>query len=420
MKSTLRASLVLALSAGSAISQTTHLVGPGGFVQIRDALAVAAPGDILDVLPGTYAHFTANFGVTIRAVTIGTALIEYDPAYVSGCTPSVCGVTVIAPPSGQVVNCIGLDFRPSSSGAAFTHRVLVTSGTATFDRCTMQAMSAWPLTVIGARVHLQGCTVTGLGTGSACGALQASASTVTAVRSSFTGPNTFGFPQPGVYLASSAFQGSQLQITGSPFPLGGPNVPPGLGLDAASSAWISDSTITSGGSNACPVSANGGTGRLDRCVLVPSGLGCANLPGGLVVGGDSTTPLQNGAPFLVTWLTSPNQLVAVYASPSLGHVPLPGLTDQPATIDLASAWLATVLVADPLGVATATWNMPAGLYIDTSVFVMGAGFNGTTAGSAGLRAGVPPWSTRHARRRPAPVPQRCAPCDGASSSRSSP
>lgn len=50
-------------------AQATHLVGPGGFAQIRDALAIAAPGDLILVQPGTYSQFFVQRGVTIRAVT---------------------------------------------------------------------------------------------------------------------------------------------------------------------------------------------------------------------------------------------------------------------------------------------------------------------------------------------------------------
>lgn len=369
--------LILALLASSATAQTTHLVGPGGFAQIRDALAVAAPGDIVNVQPGTYAHFDANVGVTIRALTIGSVLVEYDPAFASGCTPGVtCGPTRIAPPAGQVVNCIGIDFRPNFLAFSYAHQVVVTSGTATFDRCTLRAQSLPGLTVNAARVHLQGCTLAGVGTGAAAPGMAATNAVVTAVRTTFTGSSSASLPGVGVRLRGSELQGSRLQLTGGAQLFGGAGGA-ALDLDATSSAWISDSTLAGGGGTTCPIAVGGGTGRIDRSVLTPSGA-CASLPAGLVVGADSSTPLQNGGPFTVDWRTSPNQLVAIYASPGLGYLPLPGLTDQAVTIDLGSSWLATVLLSDATGFATVTWNMPPGLFIDTSVFVMAAGYTGTT------------------------------------------
>jgi hypothetical protein len=363
-------SVVAGLFVATASAQTTHLVGPGGFPQIRDALGVAAPGDIVAVQPGTYAHFTANLGVTIRAVAIGTVLVEYDPAFASGCTGN-CGPTRIAVPAGQVVRCIGLDFRPNWS-FSYVHYVAVTSGTATFERCTLRAEPWFALHVDGARVHLQDCTLASLGTGSSFGGLFANASSVTAVRCSFAGSSaTLVVPGPAVRLWSSDFQGSQLQLTGGAILFGGPGGP-GIQLDTASSAWISDSTITGGGTG-CPVQVGGGAGRLDRCVLSPVGAACTSLPGGLVVGADSTTPMQIGAPFTIDWRTDPNQFLLVIVSPGLGFVPLPGLTDQPLSLDLANSWLATVLLSDAIGFATVTWNIPPGVNANSSLFVVGAG-----------------------------------------------
>jgi len=377
MHATFATFLFLAVAAGPGVAQTTHLVGPGGFAQIRDALAVAAPGDIVNVQAGTYAHFTASVGVTIRALTIGSVLVEYDPAFASGCTPGVtCGPTRIAPPAGQAVHCIGVDFRPNTVPFSYAHCVVVTSGTVTFDRCSLRGQNVDALSVDGARVHLQTCTLAGVGTGGPARALAANNAVVTAVRSTFTGSSSASIPGAAVRLRSSDLQGSQLQLTGGAQLFGGAGAV-ALDLDATSTAWISDSTLASGGGSTCPIAVGGGTGRLDRTVLTPSGA-CPSLPSGLVVGTDSVTPLQNGAPFTVDYRTAPNQIVVVFASPSLGYLPLPGITDQAATIDLVNSWTATLLLSDANGFATVTWNMPAGLYVDTTVYVMGAGYTGTT------------------------------------------
>ncbi|MCB9878804.1 MAG: hypothetical protein H6835_14510 [Planctomycetes bacterium] len=57
---------------GAVCAQSTLVVGPGGFAQIRDAVAVAAPGDVVVMQPGVYAHFTAQVACTIRAAVPGT------------------------------------------------------------------------------------------------------------------------------------------------------------------------------------------------------------------------------------------------------------------------------------------------------------------------------------------------------------
>lgn len=392
MNRLLLASLTLVAAGGAAMAQATHLVGPGGFPQIRDALAVAAPGDLLVVQPGTYAHFTAGLGVTIRAQVPGTVRIEYDPLLAPpGCASSpVCllteGPTRIAPPPGQVVHCIGLEFRPTviPIGLGVRHRVTVTSGAATFDRCTLQCSGLDALQVDGARVHLQGSTVASLGTGlPGCG-LAATAAVVTAVDCSFAGSPSASLPGPAVRLRSSQLQGSRLQLTGGAQLFGGAHAA-ALDLDATASAWISDSTLLSGG-NGCAILGAGG-GWIARSTSSPSGPGCASLPVGALVGIGSATPLQSGAPFAIDLRAEPNQIVAIFASSGLGQQALPGITDQPVTIDLASAWLTGAVLTDAVGLASVQWNLPIGAS-GLRVFVLGAGLQPTTLGLSPSLGGV--------------------------------
>lgn len=373
--------------AASTAAQTTHLVGPGGFAQIRDALEIAAPGDVIEVQPGTYAHFTASVGLTIRAQIAGTVFIDYDAGLAPpGCaTDPQClvveGRTRIAPPQGQTVHCVGLEF-PHTVAPGFAgpnNHVVVTSGAASFDRCTLGANGLNALYVTDARVHLQHSTFASVGNGlPGCG-LWANAAVVTAVDCSFAGPAILaGLPGVGVRLRSSEFQGSKLVLAGGTNVLG-----PGgaaLELDANSAAWISDSTLT-GGNTACPIAAGGGAGRIDRCVLSPASASCASLPGGLVVGLDARTPLQNGAPFTVDFVTAPHQPLLVYASSGLGHLALPGLTDQPVSIDFAGSWFAAALLSDAAGLASRTWQLPVGQLVGLPLYVLGVGpGSGATAG----------------------------------------
>lgn len=364
-------------------AQTVHVVGPGGFAQIRDALAVASTGDVVTVLPGTYAHFTVGAGVTIRAQVPGTVFVVYDPGYAPpGCaTDLLCqlaeGPTRFAPPPGQEVHCIGLEFRATVVLGSWwrRHRVEVSSGAVTFDRCVLLADGIDALRVDGARVHLQACTLTGLGTGPAASALVANGAAVTAVRCTFTGSASLSLPGTAVRLRTADLQGSQLQIHGGVSPFGGLGAA-ALDLDAASSAWLGDSSLVGGG-GACPVLVGGGSGGFARCVLTPSG-GCPSLPTAPVVGADPVTPLQSGALFTVDWRAAPNQPIAVFAGYGLAWVPLPGWFDQPLTLDPGNAWLAALLVADGTGFASVGWNLPAGVFVDTPLFVLGAGLTPTT------------------------------------------
>jgi hypothetical protein len=118
---------------------------------------------------------------------------------------------------------------------------------------------------------------------------------------------------------------------------------------------------------------NGGSGRIDRSVLLPSLASCTSLPTALVLGIDSATPPQTGAPFVVDFRTAPNQLVGVYASSNLGSGALPGLADQPLGLDQTAAWFAGLVTADPNGFASAAWTLPNGPFVGVPLFVLGVG-----------------------------------------------
>ena len=63
--SALLAAVLLLLAPVAA--QATHQVGPGGLPQIADAVAVAQPGDLIVVQPGSYLPFDVSIGVRIVA-----------------------------------------------------------------------------------------------------------------------------------------------------------------------------------------------------------------------------------------------------------------------------------------------------------------------------------------------------------------
>ncbi len=365
----------LAFAIG-AVAQTTHLVGPSGLAQIRDALAIAAPGDVVLVQPGTYAQFHANVGVTIRAAVPGTAVVDLDLTVVPPTCTGFClveeAITRFLPPPGQTVHCEGLAFRSSPQSFFAVHQVVVSGGAVTFANCTVRTSIGPALIVDQARVHLQDCTLECLGTGNGWPPLSAYTSTISAVRCTFTASQTtLSAPGAALWLRGATLQGSQLQLRGGLLGFGGLGGA-GLDLDATSSAWISDSQLTGGGST-CPVVNNGGSGRIDRSVLLPSLASCTSLPTALVLGIDSATPPQTGAPFVVDFRTAPNQLVGIYASSNLGSGALPGLADQPLGLDAGNAWFAGLVTADANGFASAAWTLPNGPFVGVPLFVLGVG-----------------------------------------------
>ena len=364
----------VAIAAG-AMAQTTHLVGPGGLPQIRDALLIAAPGDIVLVQPGTYAQFTANVGVTIRAAVPGTVVVDLDLTVLPPTCTGLCilaeSATRLQPPAGQTVHCEGITFTSTPQSSFVVHQVRADGGTVSFTNCTLRSNYNSALTATQARVHLQECTLENLGTGNGWPALTATSTTVTAVRCVFRGSTgTATLTNAAVQLRSASLQGSELQLFGGVMIFGGGGA--ALDLDATSSAWISDSQLTGGG-GACPVVNNGGSGRIDRSVLLPSLGSCTSLPSALVLGIDSTTPPQTGAPFVVDFRTAPNQLIGIYAGGTLGNGALPSLADQPLGLDTANAWFAGLVTADPNGFASAAWTLPNGPFVGVPLFVLGVG-----------------------------------------------
>jgi len=346
-------------------SQTTHLVGPGGLPQIRDALAIASAGDTILVQPGTYAHFRCAIGVTIRAATPGSVTIAFQSVVESpACLAdplcrSLLGPTEFALPAGQTAHVVGLDFAPTVDAVyASRHRVGVTSGRTTFDQCNIAANGQAALIVNHAAVHLQGCTVSNLGAGYS--ALWALYSDVSASGCTVTGgDNVFALAPHAVDLSSTRFVGSHLDLRGGNVQFG----QDGSAVYADNSeVWIADSALTSQ-PGTCPVVAVFSTGRIARSVQTGSTACGPGLPGGNVVGVERLAPLQNGTTFSMHIRTEPNQLVAVHASNSLGTTPVPGLFEQPVSLDLTAFWLAGLFLADANGDVTASWNMPAGMFL---------------------------------------------------------
>lgn len=345
-------------------AQTTHVVGPAGLPQIRDALAIAGPGDLVLVQPGTYAHFTANVGVTIRAVTTGTVTVSWQSQFVAPpcLTNPAClateGPTLLAPPPGQVVNVVGIDFAPNvyQGVAVVRHCVAVTSGTVTFDQCSIQSNSSTALWVLNATVHLTDCAVAGIGTAATAHGVVLGNSLLTALDVAIGGNSGTAIPGDGIVAINSTVHASNTQVFGGAAPAGGTG---GAAVRCAgnSESWISDSVLVA--TNQCAVLANGAGGRIERTTQLGT-TGCPTLPSGAMLSVDRPTPPVNGGRFTLRFRCDPNAFVAIFAGPGLQVLPLPGLAEEPLTLSFAAYLAAGVWFADATGNLSVTWTLPAG------------------------------------------------------------
>lgn len=364
-----------AVTAVALPAQTTHLVGPGGFAEIRDALAVAAPGDRIHVQPGTYAQFTATVGCTIRALVPGSVSVAYTLAVLPpGCSSNpAClvneGPTLLQPPTGQTVHVVGLNFVGNEVAGGFLgpirHRVAVLSGRATFDQCTLNASNTAALTVTGASVHLQSCslaainaTATSLPAGGV--GLFGTDCNVTAIDTSMlggSGPGLSAPPGDGIVLSNSTLHGSNLDIRSGSlvFPVGNN---PAYAVRGGGALFLSDSQLVGG----CPIQWSGMALELTRCTQTGTSPNCGTVPPSpnTLLGITRPAPLTPGATFALNFRTEPNGFVAIFAGGALGRLDLPGLLAQPSWLDDTQSFLVTLVLADPQGLATASWPIPGG------------------------------------------------------------
>lgn len=332
--------------AGTLLAQTVHLVGPGGFPTILDAVIAAAPGDIIHVLPGTYTYLSAAKDLTIRALTPGTV--------------AVTDVAVLTPPPNQTVHVVGIRFF-----AAFA------SGSVTFDECTIDGAAGSCFIVNGGRVHLQDCVVTPptlLASWMSAPAMHVTNSDVTMVDSHVEGVDGIGItpPSEAIELIGSTLRGSGLLVRGGN---GSPTVP-AIVANATSRVWLSDSTVQ-GDVLSCPLSAS--QGRHDRCTLTPN---CSGIPAGSVLGTRRLAPPQSGGAVSVEFRAGPNAPIGVVAALHLQHTLWPEL-EQSLLMPVATAFPLATLIANPVGLAAGSWPIPAApAVVDRGIWLQA--FGGTS------------------------------------------
>ncbi|MFY9341468.1 MAG: hypothetical protein WAT39_03185 [Planctomycetota bacterium] len=347
--------IAFALLASTLAAQTTHFVGGTGFAQIRDALAIAAPEDVILVQPGTYAQFDVLVGVTIRAVVPGSVTIAYNPAFAPpGCAttpgcPATQGPTRFSILTGQQAHVVGLRFDSNPVIPFGAPRVEVVGDRVTFDQCEFRG-APQALRIDQAAVHLQDCAVIGTAVVPfATHALHAVDAVVTVVGGSFIGlPGIFALSGgDGIRLDDCVFQGSGFQATGGPAFGTGFH---GLAIRATGGAtWISDATLQNGGS--CGLAPSLQSARITWATP-----GCP--PGnGSVLGVLRPSPLQIGTTFTLDFRTSPNGFAAVFANTQLAWNSI-GLTSPEPYLALPNVLSAGLFVAGPTGVALASWPIP--------------------------------------------------------------
>ncbi|MCU0865798.1 MAG: hypothetical protein MUC36_18590 [Planctomycetes bacterium] len=340
---------------GRANAQTTHVVGTGGFAQIRQALAIALPGDTIEVQPGTYSHFEMNVGVTLRAVQAGAVLVVYDVNYYTGAANE--GATAFAIPAGQEALVQGIVFHPSlitlPSGSTVKHRV-VAGGRISFDACEFRAYDNIALAAYLADLRLLRCTIatepSTFGV-PACTVNQSTASMVDCTIRHQGALFTTGIAT-ALYMDNSVLVGSRLSLSGVTTGLSA-----GRGLIMIGGrAWISDSSILAG-TNRCAIEGASFV-TLARTTVLNRINGCGTASPGQLLGIGTLGPVQLGSNYALQFTGAANSLVAVFAAPNAVSVSVPEV-EQPVLLDLSTAFAAGLGSMGPSGSTTLSWAIPS-------------------------------------------------------------
>jgi hypothetical protein len=358
--------LVLLLSA-SLTAQTVHTVGPGGFAQIRDAIAAASPNDVIQVHAGIYQAFTLDKPLVITALPSppGQIVQVINPSFF---TPDV---TVFRPPVGTRAYVTNLHFR-NIWHSFWRMDTRVERGTVCFEECTFEGHSASSepaLRVQNAEVQLRHCLIQ-----AAVGDYSGNAGLIVTNGAAFLADC---FVRGGSLSIKANFAGgtgitctdSQLQLTATNVVAGDSSsiacysgYPGGHGVlvQGNSSVWIADCTIT-GGTGFCAAAGdalhNSSTVpvQLARATMIagtgtPSGQGIfgpvqqESLLG--LTGG--TVGLARGQTWSVHYRTEPSWPVAVLVALDVLVTSSPYVHER-LLVPLPGALVFALLQADALG-----------------------------------------------------------------------
>lgn len=338
-------SLFAILLAAPAVAQAIRTVGPGqSYPDIAAAIAASSPGDILKVAAGTYAQFTLDKGVTVRADPYGAAVVVTGPAGLDTC--------IFELPAGQSGAVEGLNLqtlvvvRPPSGAT--------TAGALAFTGTNVE----WGVTVQDAHLVLRNCVVNGFST-----ALELTgAAAVTAVQCSFFGRQASWLPNPcGVKAGGTAtLHLGSCQVRGGTNGFHGiTSVGNGAVLSGSARAWFVDTNVSAWSQNVLPCVAVVNTSTepvaFERGAALDA-LGNPNsfqgaVQNSLVLGITSTSQIQIGQPFAMDFHTRPGFPVFVHATFFLqAPAPHPLLTQPDWGFVPNSIFLAGI-VADAQGLA---------------------------------------------------------------------
>jgi len=329
--------------------------GASPYQQIQSAIIAAAPGDRIDVLPGTYTPFTADKELTIRSVTPQSVRVTDANGLLAQTDVR------LVPPPGQHLRIIGIDFAyPNSGWSNFS--ILEIRGRVSMERCTVCYNLGMQVT--DAQLHLQGCDLSALYAG--VWGMLASSSDITAsetiIRTNTGAVSPFTGMLPTLALASSRLFASHCTLQGANhLSLSGNQSLPALDVDSYSSAYLSDCHLQAGSN--CPII---GTGAVEsaRCTFTGAGTfvtGTCIWPqnNSDLVGARLSSPLSLGSSVSAEFTTAAGGLVFVLAADRLATIELPGVLGQPSWLDPASVFAPAVVAAAPNGTASFSFVVPA-------------------------------------------------------------
>lgn len=343
--------LFAAVLVAPAAAQAVLTVGPGGFPTIPSALAVAQPGAIVEIAPGTYPAFSCNVGVTLRASSPGAVVIDL----VSGNPFPPIGTSVqFAAPAGQTIHVVGLAFLlPAAGTFATTHPELFVASDAVFEDCTLAASGGFAngslRVASGGVVHLQHVT--------SHGPLLVVDGRATASQCAFTGAWVLGFPMAAAWV-SGLLHASNSQFVGgaSSYMSGGA----GVDVGAPGRLFATDCTIQRGAGNG-PSCAVAGTGAVRLVRVASNSPACLPAPAASGLGARRAGPVVRGGTFAVDYRAEPLVPLGVHLSHALASVPLP-FTTQPWGAPLGGSFEVAFGLTDAGGQASfgfAIPNLPA-------------------------------------------------------------
>lgn len=336
-----------AVAVVSARAQTVLTVGPGGFPSIPAALAVASPGAIVAIAPGTYPAFACRVGVTLRPTGPGAVVIDL----VSGNPFPPIGTSMqFAAPAGQTIHVVGLAFLlPAAGTFPSAHPEVLVASDAVFEDCTLAASQGFANGSLrvgwGAVAHLQNVTsqgpalrVEGIATASQC---------------AFRGAWSLGLPMAAARIDGRLHASDSVFVGGSSSTQAG-----GAGVDAfaAGQLFATDCTIQRGAGigPSCAVVGAGAVGLVRVASNTPA---CLPAPAPSGLGAQRAGPVVRGGTLAIGYRAEPIVPVGVHLSHAIASVPLP-FTTQPWGAPLGGSFEVAFGLTDAGGQATFAFAIP--------------------------------------------------------------